>query len=298
MRNIMKRATTLRRMALWVWLLILPAIAQAQTQLGSSAALRAKYDAVQAQLERNVFNRPVVLESKEASGQLSGDIFAVLNHPFDQVNGSLSQPGVWCDVLMLHLNTKYCTVRGTESARTLSVAVGRKFDQPLSEAQRVSFVWQPPNIANDYLSVRLSADKGPLSTRDYRIELEATPLGNGKTFIHLGYAYAYGVAARIAMQGYLSTIGSDKVGFTSTSKDAAGQPEYVGGVRGVVERNTMRYYLAIDAYMDAPKQLEPRLAAWFDSTERYARQLHEVERDDYLAMKRNEYKRLASPLPE
>ncbi len=298
MRNIMKRATTLRRLALWVWLLILPAIAQAQAQLGSSAALRAKYDAVQAQLERNVFNRPVVLESKEASGQLSGDIFAVLNHPFDQVNGSLSQPGVWCDVLMLHLNTKYCTVRGTESARALSVAVGRKFDQPLSEAQRVSFVWQPPNIANDYLSVRLSADKGPLSTRDYRIELEATPLGNGKTFIHLGYAYAYGVAARIAMQGYLSTIGSDKVGFTSTSKDAAGQPEYVGGVRGVVERNTMRYYLAIDAYMDAPKQLEPRLAAWFDSTERYARQLHEVERDDYLAMKRNEYKRLASPLPE
>ena len=94
------------------------------------------------------------------------------------------------------------------------------------------------------------------------------------------------------------TIGSDKVGVTSTSKDAAGQPEYVGGVRGVVERNTMRYYLAIDAYMDAPKQLEPRLAAWFDSTERYARQLHEVERDDYLAMKRNEYKRLASPLPE
>ena len=215
--------------------------------------MRAKHDAVQAQLERNVFGRPLVLESKEASGQLSGDIFAVLNHPFDQVSGSLSQPGVWCDVLMLHLNTKYCTVRGAESARTLAVAVGRKFDQPLSEAQRVSFVWQPPNIADDYLSVRLSADKGPLSTRDYRIELEATPLGNGKTFIHLGYAYAYGVAARIAMQGYLATIGSDKVGFTATSKDAAGQPEYVGGVRGVVERNTMRYYLAIDAYMERPQ---------------------------------------------
>ena len=31
---------------------------------------------------------------------------------------------------------------------------------------------------------------------------------------------------------------------------------------------------------------------WFDSTERYARQLHEVDRDDYLAMKRNEYKRM------
>ncbi len=100
------------------------------------------------------------------------------------------------------------------------------------------------------------------------------------------------------MQGYLATLGADKVGFTATGKDSAGEPAYVGGVRGVVERNTMRYYLAIDAYMDSPRQLAPRLAAWFDSTERYARQLHEVEREDYLAMKRNEYKRLASGVAE
>lgn len=160
MRNIMKRATTLRRLALWVWFLILPVIAQAQTQLGSAAALRAKYDAVQTQLAKNVFGRPLVLESTEASGQLSGDIFAVLSHPFDQVSGSLSQPGVWCDVLMLHLNTKHCAVRGTAPARMLAVSVGRKFDQPLSEAQRVEFIWQPPNVADDYLSVRLSATRG------------------------------------------------------------------------------------------------------------------------------------------
>jgi len=67
-------------------------------------------------------------------------------------------------------------------------------------------------------------------------------------------------------------------------------------VRGVVERNTMRYYLAIDAYLFAlttlPKdQLEKRLQKWYDGTEQYATQLHEVERNDYLEMKRNEYKR-------
>jgi hypothetical protein len=289
----------LRHFALWLgFLLILPGLALAQAQLGSAAALRAKYDAVHGQFERNVFGRPLVLESTEASGQLSGDIFAVLKHPFEQVSGSLSQPAVWCDVLMLHLNTKHCAVRGTEAARMLAVSVGRKFDQPLSEAQRVEFVWQPPTLAADYLSVRLAADKGPLSTRDYRIELEATPLPNGTTFMHLGYAYAYGMPARLAMQGYLATLGADKVGFTATGKDAAGEPTYVGGVRGVVERNTMRYYLAINAYLDSPKQLPQRLEAWYDSTERYARQLHEVERADYLAMKRNEYKRLASPAPE
>jgi hypothetical protein len=209
----------------------------------------------------------------------------------------LSQPGVWCDVLMLHLNTKHCAVRGTAPARMLAVSVGRKFDQPLSEAQRVEFIWQPPNVGDDYLSVRLSADKGPLSTRDYRIELEATPLGNGKTFIHLGYAYAYGVAARLAMQGYLATLGADKVGFTATGKDSAGEPVYVGGVRGVVERNTMRYYLAIESYLAARALPESQRTAkmvedWFAAVDRYPRQLREMSREEYVGMKLREYERM------
>jgi hypothetical protein len=72
---------------------------------------------------------------------------------------------------------------------------------------------------------------------------------------------------------------------------------YIGGVRGVVERNTMRYYLAIDSYLDAPGpgQLDKRLGAWFDATEQYARQLHEVERNDYMDMKRHEFQRLQQP---
>ena len=74
------------------------------------------------------------------------------------------------------------------------------------------------------------------------------------------------------------------------------QPDYIGGVRGVVERNTMRYYLAIDAYLGALstaplKQFEKRLQAWFASNEKYPRQLHEVDRATYLDMKRREYLR-------
>ena len=98
------------------------------------------------------------------------------------------------------------------------------------------------------------------------------------------------------MRTYLATIGADKVGFTNVAGPSAAQPEYVGGVRGLLERNTMRYYLAIDAYLKglsaAPdKRLQLRLATWFDATEQYARQLHEVDRQDYLQMKRHEYER-------
>ena len=67
----------------------------------------------------------------------------------------------------------------------------------------------------------------------------------------------------------------------------------------MVERNTMRYFLAIEASLDAlaapaGQRTEKRIREWFTATERYARQLHEMDADEYLAMKRREYARLAS----
>jgi len=45
---------------------------------------------------------------------------------------------------------------------------------------------------------------------------------------------------RRAMQAYLATIGSAKVGFTILDR-RDGKPVYQGGVLGLLERNTMRY---------------------------------------------------------
>ncbi|WP_219220563.1 hypothetical protein [Variovorax boronicumulans] len=258
-----------------------------------AAALKARHQALTARLTDNPFQRRLVLDSTESPDRLSGDIYAVVDHPFAELK-ALERPANWCEVLMLHLNTKHCAVKGGEAAPVVEVAIGRKFDQPLDKAQRVPFVWGGAAATADYLSVRLSAASGPMSTRDYRIGFEATPLGPKQSFVHLSYAYGYGTAARLAMQAYLGTLGSDKVGFTPKGRDAQGATDYVGGVRGVVERNTMRYYLAIDAFLDAPQpeQLDRRLAAWFDATEQYARQLHETERSEYLTMKHSEYARL------
>jgi len=73
-------------------------------------------------------------------------------------------------------------------------------------------------------------------------------------------------------------------------------PIYIGGVRGALERNVMRYYLAVDAHLASlavppEQQLDKRIQTWFDSSERYARQLHEMDRAQYLAMKKDEYER-------
>lgn len=260
----------------------------------TAASLKSKYQSLQSQLANNPFKRRISLVSTESSSKLAGDIYAVVDHPFNSVRDGLKSPGSWCDVLMLHLNTKQCLVKNEGGSPVLAVALGRKFDQPLSEAQVVTFKFRQAAATDDFLDARLSADQGPLSTRNYSIVLTATPIEGGKSFIHLSYSYAYGTAARLAMQAYLATLGSDKVGFTATGKESDGSPQYIGGVRGVVERNTMRYYLAIDSFLDHPNAAdqEKRFASWFDATEQYARQLHETERSDYLAMKKNEYRRM------
>jgi hypothetical protein len=58
----------------------------------------------------------------------------------------------------------------------------------------------------------------------------------------------------------------------------------------------MRYYLAIESFLGAQsapaaERVEKSLRDWFTAIERYPRQLHEMERGEYLAMKRMEYAR-------
>ncbi|MCC8395946.1 hypothetical protein LJ656_25505 [Paraburkholderia sp. MMS20-SJTR3] len=268
-----------------------------------AASLREKYQSLTQQLAQNQFQRPLYLESVELPSALDGNIYGVLNHPFALVSGALNDPAQgpanWCDVLILHLNTKYCHASTTADGTVLAVNIGKKTEESLSSSYRVQFNYRSAESRADYMRVELSAATGPLSTKDYKIVLEAIPVGENRTFIHLTYAYGYGTAGRLAMKTYLATIGSDKVGFSSTSDPSTNEPNYVGGVRGLVERNTMRYYLAIEAYLDALSsppnaRLDKRLANWFDATEQYPRQLHEVSRADYMRMKHNEYQRQQS----
>jgi len=272
----------------------LPALTVAQT--GAAAQLKARYAEFTEQLAHNDYQRAMHIDSSEKGNVLRGEIHAVLEHPFSRVSGALSQPGPWCDVLILPFNTKYCRVNAANGAPVLQMRIGRKFDQPLKDAYPLDFKWERVTAASDYFETRLYAAAGPVGTRDYRIVVAAVPLEGNRTFLRLSYTYGYGMAGKLALSGYLATAGADKVGFTVTGRDAKGEPVYIDGVRAVVERNAMRYYLAIDAYMaslSAPpgEQVERRIQTWFNATERYARQLREMDRSTYVAMKRQEYER-------
>ncbi|MDI1274590.1 hypothetical protein [Polaromonas sp.] len=281
-----------------LWLgLFMPAWGAGGSQALGPAGLRARHVALGPQLASNQFQGPLYLVSSESTGQLEGDVYALVKHPFGTVRTELSDPGHWCDMLILHLNIKFCRARPAAAGTQLDVRLGRKHDQPLVEASTVLFSYRKVAAEADYLDIELEAADGPLDTQDYRILLEAIPISERQSFIHMRYSFAYGRTGRVAMQFYLATLGRGKVGFTQTTAGMPGQPpELIGGVRGVVERNTMRYYLAIESYLDAlsaplPQRFEKGLEAWFAATEKYARQLHEVERAAYLDMKRKEYQR-------
>ena len=263
---------------------------------GSAQALQAKHTALATQLASNEFQRPLVIESTETDKSVSGNAYAVINYPFATVASSFRDADNWCEVLILHLNTKYCRAGGDNAKSLLAVAVGKKQPQEIREAYTLNFDFKPGLSTPEYMAVQMNADKGPVGTYNYRINLRAVPISSGKTFMHLQYAYGYGLAGRVAMQSYLATMGSGKLGFTQIERQTGGPKAPVEGMRGAVERNTMRYYLAIDAYLASlssavPEQLDKRLQHWFDATERYPRQLHEIDRNAYLTMKRNEYRR-------
>lgn len=261
-----------------------------------AAELRTKFGALKVELGENQFHRPLHMVSSEGPDSVTGEIYALVDHPFATAGVALDRPSQWCDVLILHLNTKYCRPSTDGTGTVLHVVIGKKYNQPIDDAYRVDFAYHLAARSANYLQVKLTADEGPLSTSDYRIVFEAAPAAGGKTFIRLSYSYSFGTMGRLAMQAYLGTVGRSKVGFTVVGSESDGRPKYVGGMRGLVERNTMRYYLAIEAYLSAmslPQQarVEKSLRDWFAATEGYARQLHEMERGEYLEMKRKEYSR-------
>jgi hypothetical protein len=261
--------------------------------------LRQKFTVLKPYLESNQFQRPLYLNSVELDYSIRGDIYAILDYPFSDASKALNDPEKGpvnlCHIMMLHPNTKYCRA---QNGKKLITKIGKKYEQPLEDAYDMDFSYRNESApGSGYMRIELKCDAGPLSTKDYLIMVRMVALSENRSFLHLSYSLGYGFAARTAMKVYLATIGRDKVGFTRLDNPPGPEPRYIRGLRGVVERNTMRYYLAIEAFLNSmnlppDKQLNRRLTRWFDATEKYARQLHEVDRQEYLQMKYDEYQRL------
>jgi hypothetical protein len=278
----------------WAACLCTSVTAAAPPGTDPASALQARYVALRERLDHSPLPKHLYVESVEGASASQGDVYAVVDYPIATVSEAFTRQADWCDTLILHLNVKYCHPVARGQRAVLSVAIGRKSDQPLISASRIEFIYSVVASRPDCVNIELDASKGPLGTGNYRIALEATGLQNQRAFVHLRYSYTYGSAGRVAMQAYLATSGSGKVGFTMIREPNDPRAEFIGGVRAAIERNTVRYYLAIEAHLGAlaapaSERFERSLDLWFSATELYPRQLHEIDRDTYFAMKRSEY---------
>ena len=262
--------------------------------LQGEALLRAAYQRHLAGLASNSFGLPLVLESLAQDDRVQVDVYGILAYPFRTVVSELTVPANWCDIVSLPPNVKACTCRQLPGAALLTFYVGRKGYQAPQDAHQVIYYYRNVAQQQGYLDIVLSAAAGPFGTRDHRLRFEALLLDGGRVFAHVSYAYRDTAALRLAAKGYFSTLGRGKVGFTVTGTDRNGNPVYISGPRGAIERNAVRNYLAIQAFMNALRypaesRFGARISEWYDLASRYPQQLYDLGRKDYLTIKTAEH---------
>jgi hypothetical protein len=283
---------TISIVALLLTALGLAAAAQASTATESGRTqLLAAYRLLGPRLQQGTGGAPLTVQTSSRDGLLLGDAYAILDHPYGKVSEALRDGRNWCEILPLHLNVKACTSQTLGSGTRLTVYAGRKTYQPPGQARALHYTYRVLSLDGEYFNATLAADEAAANSPP--MALEAVPLNATQTLMHARYASQTPLWLRIATDSYFATVGARKVGFSSTGTGQYGTPVYIGGLHGAVERNTLRYYLALETYLSTERAPETgrydlRLNRWFDLTERNPEQLHEMSKADYLRAKRKE----------
>lgn len=225
---------------------------------------------------------PLLVESKMNDGQVSGSVYALLNYPAHRIKEKLLQRETWCFIVHMHPNIKACL--RDQSGNRIRVYFGSKKSNRTIQSQ--GFVFQSGPQQNHYYGMALTANKGPYQTRQYYIVLEAVTYQKKSTILRLAYGYEYGRQARLMQHLYFSTIARKKEGF-SLYKDKKGRTVPVRGLQAAVERNSMRYFLAVRAFFETDAKNQSAYDYWFDLTSHYP-QLYELSKEQYLSNKDRE----------
>jgi len=252
---------------------------------------------IKAKLDNSSLGVPIFIQSNDGEKKVSAEVYGKLSYTFGEVQNALSSPANWCEIVTLNLNIKACTHRSNHKPIGLDVYVGGKEYETPEDAYVLNYQYHLEKNTQDTISILLAANEGPMSTSNHRIELQAIPAQNG-TYLRIRTSYEPSFYSRIATSTYLKTLGRNKIGFSVVANGENGDPRYVKGIKGVIERNVMRYYLATVAFLDTrdlpqADQFRTRSLRWFNLTEQFVRQLHEMERTEYLNTKqlerRNQY---------
>lgn len=269
--------------------LLLSALLLASTVWGET--LTERYQQLNTGSDKTLPGTTIDLISSEQGGVLSAEVNSILSRPYDSVAPALVKAENWCQFLPLHFNIKACTYEEQEGVAVLTVYSGRKTYQSPEDSHAMSYRFDTVQQNESRLSLMLYAARGPANTRDYRIALEALRVEEG-TLLHIRSSYRPSAISTLLTHSYLATLGNGKVGFSRVEE--GGESRLVEGIRGIIERNVMRYHLAVDTFLatrslPAESRHEAALSHWFHQNDSYPQQLHEMTEAEYLAIKRREW---------
>lgn len=236
---------------------------------------------------------PIHARIDATEGVVESDILTVVAHPPARVATLLASARGWCEFALLHHNVKACVEEpAAADGQRLVFYAGTRHYQPVEASRPLRYTLRVERDRGGLLSARLSPLPGPADGGDGMALVEVVGLDDARTGIRVRFRETLGAGTRLLAAGYFATFGRDKVGFTVTGADAHGRPTYVGGLAGAIERNAVRYFLALEttlaARRDADATTERRLSDWFARTERHARQLHEMDWAEYRDIKLRE----------
>jgi hypothetical protein len=235
-----------------------------------------------------------VLESTQSSGDLKGDVYAVVEHPFSTVQQALVSPEHWCDILILHLNVKRCKASAgdAEDAQPQRRPQVRPADRGCVRAQL--------QVSRRCDERRLPAGaperrRRPAQHEELPIQVEAVPIEAKRTVIHMSYAYGYGFAAKMAMQTYLATARQRQGRLHDRRQEADGKPVYQAGCSASRAQHDALLprdrRLPVGVRLPPPSSPKSASASGTRAPSATPQQLHEMDEAEYLDMKRKEMRR-------
>jgi len=114
------------------------------------------------------FGVPLRMHSEERNDQVTTEVYAIFEHPFDTIKAALSSPFSWCEIAPLNVTVKACTYQIQPHQTVLTLYIGRKYYQRPQEAasQPYQFVVHAGDPGT--LSVHMSAlmERYPLQLHD------------------------------------------------------------------------------------------------------------------------------------
>ena len=291
-RNLSKSFLLLLAVAI---LLSAASVAAVEKPSRGAESLLETYHRNKARLETSSFGLPLVVNSAQQGDHVQVEVYGIFDHPFSSMVNALKVPSNWCDIVSLHPNTKACTASALTDAWLLTFYLGTKKYQPPEDTRQVIYRYRYEDQLQGHMEITLNAATGPFGTKDHKMRFEVLPLDGEKTFVRVSYGYRDSGALRLVTKIYFATIARDMVGFSLTGTDRSGNPVYIGGPRGAVERSAVRYYFAIQSFMNTLSYAEETrfnmsVNDWYAHTSRYGKQLLDMDKEEYLASKARERK--------